>query len=109
MFKRALQNSELLTFVFAFTDDNVDVIKKNLNLNQLPNNLKILSPRDFEDTINIENAKPGIKDQEVKELMEKILDKELIKNKGIKLVAIKDANFIETEKTEFNLEDIQVQ
>lgn len=55
MFKRALQNSELLTFVFAFTDENAEVIKKNLNLNRLPNNLKILSPRDFDDTINIEN------------------------------------------------------
>lgn len=57
MFKRALQNSELLTFVFAFTDDNVTDIKNNLNLKQLPNNLKILSPKDFmdNDNINIEN------------------------------------------------------
>lgn len=45
MFKRALQNTELLTFVFAYTDEKVDEIKKNLELGQTPNNLKILSPR----------------------------------------------------------------
>lgn len=55
MFKRALQNTELLTFVFAYTDEKVDEIKKNLKLGQTPNNLKILSPKDFDDDITTEH------------------------------------------------------
>lgn len=51
MFKRALQNIELLAYVFCFTDEERDVIKNNLNIQNDKHNLRILSPKDFNEDI----------------------------------------------------------
>jgi hypothetical protein len=59
MFMRALQNIELLVFVFAYRDDDITTIKNNLGFEEkLPHNLKILSPKNFcaNSKINIENT-----------------------------------------------------
>ena len=56
MFKRALQNSELLAYVLCFKDSEKDTILENLNLKKCPNNMKILSPEDFDQDILCENT-----------------------------------------------------
>jgi hypothetical protein len=61
MFLRALQNIELLAFVFLYRDNDITIIKNNLGFKEeekLPHNLKILSPKNFcaESKINIKNT-----------------------------------------------------
>ncbi|MDM8202786.1 SIR2 family protein [Faecalicoccus acidiformans] len=51
MFKRALQNIELLAYIFCFTDEERDTIKNNLNIQNDRHNLRILSPKDFNENI----------------------------------------------------------
>lgn len=55
MFKRALQNCELLAYVFCYSKEDVKTIKTNLDLEENRNNLKILSPCDFDNSIFEEN------------------------------------------------------
>ncbi len=57
-------------------------------------------------TVKIEDAKKDVKRLEIKDLMDKILEKEFIKGENLKLVGIKDASFIETEKSTYKLEDL---
>ena len=47
MFTRALQNPELIAYIFCYKDEEKEKIKKNLNLKEEKNNLKILSPHDL--------------------------------------------------------------
>lgn len=55
MFKRALQNCELLAYIFCYSDDEVEAILENLDLEDGRNNLRILSPKDFDNSILEEN------------------------------------------------------
>lgn len=55
MFKRALQNCELLAYIFCFSDKDIETILKNLDLEDGINNLRILSPKDFDNSILEEN------------------------------------------------------
>ena len=56
MFKRALQNSELLAFILCYSDVEVETILHNLSIRSCTNNLKILSPKDFDKECLIENV-----------------------------------------------------
>lgn len=59
MFKRALQNCELLAYIFCYSDDEVETILENLDLEDGRNNLRILSPKDFDDSILEKNIDKG--------------------------------------------------
>lgn len=56
MFKRALQNSELLAYILCYKDDEIETIKKNLDIKSCAYNLKILSPKDFDKEYLIDNT-----------------------------------------------------
>lgn len=56
MFKRALQNCELLAYIFCYSDDEVEKILENLDLEDGRNNLRILSPKDFDASILEKNT-----------------------------------------------------
>lgn len=51
MFKRALQNCELIAYIFCYSDDEVKKILENLDLEEGRNNLRILSPKNFDASI----------------------------------------------------------
>lgn len=55
MFKRALQNCELLAYIFCYSNDEVETILENLDLEDGRYNLRIFSPKDFDDSILEEN------------------------------------------------------
>lgn len=55
MFKRALQNCELIAYIFCYSDNEVKTILENLDFEDSRNNLRILSPKDFDDSILEEN------------------------------------------------------
>lgn len=55
MFRRALQNRELIAYIFCYSDHEVETILKNLNISNNKGNLKICTPQDFEKNILIEN------------------------------------------------------
>lgn len=49
MILRALRNHELMIYVFAYSDSDIETYMKNLGIDDtLPKNLKILKPSDFE-------------------------------------------------------------
>lgn len=47
MVKRALQNPELMMYVFAYSDSSTESILENLSMEKAPSNFRILKPRDF--------------------------------------------------------------
>lgn len=53
--------------------------------------------------ITIKHAKDEVKDEDVKKLMQGILDKNIIKDDVVKLAAIKGATLVETHKKNFDL------
>lgn len=65
MFKRALQNCELLAYIFCYRDEEVEKILENLDLDDGRNNLRIFSPKDFNDSILEENINE-VDDKEIR-------------------------------------------
>lgn len=49
MVKRALQNPEILVVVFGYSDGDKDTFLSNLDIDMMPKNLKIYTPKDFND------------------------------------------------------------
>ncbi|BDR57777.1 SIR2 family protein [Xylocopilactobacillus apicola] len=47
MIRRALQNPELIIFVFGYNDADEKTYLDNLGIDVVPNNLRILTPKDF--------------------------------------------------------------
>ena len=47
MVKRALQNPELLVVVFGYVNSDEETFLSNLNLDMMPRNFRILTPKDF--------------------------------------------------------------
>ena len=64
MFKRALQNCELIAYIFCYSDNEVKTILENLDFENGRNNLRILSPKDFDESILEENI-DEIDDKEI--------------------------------------------
>ena len=57
MIKRALQNPELIIYVFSYNNSDETTYLKNLEINNVPNNLKILTPDNFDDCYCTKNGK----------------------------------------------------
>lgn len=55
MFRRALQNRELIAYIFCYSDNEVETILRNLNISNNKGNLRICTPRDFNENILIKN------------------------------------------------------
>lgn len=56
MVKRALKNNELLVMIFTYSEDDISVIKGNLDLKNIPSNLYLISPNNFiEDDKHLKN------------------------------------------------------
>ena len=53
--------------------------------------------------ITVKNAKDDVKDEDIKKLMDSIVEKKVIKVENSHLAKIKGASFIETNKKDFNL------
>lgn len=57
MIRRAIQNPELMVYVFGFTDEDRKEYLYNLGLNDERNNFNILTPKDFSDEYRTKNLR----------------------------------------------------
>lgn len=74
MFRRALQNPELIVYVFAFSDD-IENIQKNIGIDGMPSNLKLIKPSDiFLITENENNNNNDDDEDDVKKEKKFLLD-----------------------------------
>lgn len=54
-------------------------------------------------SLTIKNAKEGVGDEEIKNLMNKIIEKKIIKQGSVLVSGIKGASFVETQKKNFDI------
>lgn len=96
MLNRALQNPELIVYIFVYKG-NGDEIKKNLSIDELPSNLKILTPGLLYSKDFMNNLTAELYEDNAEEMLKSLtftLDEltELLKNPELEINSIKETD-----------------